>query len=104
MKALNVFLTNEISSTLLPGYINLMNTGVKIMINEIDFEKASKLINQQNIEKPDTCPNCHSSNIEFSLGKRKVWKVFALIFSLLVAIPFGNIKRNYFCNDCQTEF
>ena len=103
-EGIECFLTNEISSTLLPGYINMMNAGVKIMLHDVDFEKASKLINLQNTEKPATCPNCNSSNIKFGLGKRKVWKVFALIFSLLVAIPFGNIKRNYFCIDCQTEF
>ena len=103
-EGIECFLTNEISSTLVPVYNGMMNAGIQVMINEEDLEKASKLIEQPDIEKPLVCPNCNSSNIKFGFGNRKGWKVLGVVLSLLVAIPFGNIKRYYYCKDCKTEF
>jgi len=103
-EGIECFLTNEISSTLVPVYNGMMNAGIQVMINEEDLEKASKLIEHPDVIKPLVCPNCNSSNIKFGFGKRKGWKVLGVILSLLVAIPFGNIKRYYYCKDCKAEF
>ena len=103
-EGIECFLTNEISSTLVPVYNGMMNAGIQIMINEDDLEKASKLIEQPAIENPIVCPNCNSQNIKFGFGNRKGLKILGVILSLLVTIPFGTIKRNYYCIDCKTEF
>ncbi len=97
------FLTNEITSTLVPFYNGMMNAGIQIMINEEDYEKASLLINKP-LENPVICPNCNSTNIKFGFGKKKGLKILGVFLSVLVEIPFGNIKRNYYCKDCKTEF
>jgi len=103
-EGIECFLTNEIFSTLVPVYNGMMNAGIQVMINEEDLQKASKLIEQPYDEKPLVCTNCNSSNIKFGFGNRKRWKILGVILSLLVTIPFGNIKRHYFCKDCKTEF
>jgi len=98
------FLTNEITSSIVPVYNGMMNAGIQVMIYEEDFEKASRLIEKSDFKKNLICPNCNSSNITFGFGERKLWKIFGVILSLFVMIPFGNIKQNYFCKDCKTEF
>lgn len=98
------FLTNEISSTLLPGYNGMLNAGVQIMIDEKDFDKASILIPQADSEKQIICPGCNSTNVSYSLGDRKGLKVLSVIFSLFASTPFANIKRKYYCKDCKTGF
>jgi hypothetical protein len=103
-EGIECFLTNEISSTLLPGFTGMLNAGVHIMINEEDFEKASALIKKPDSKKQITCPGCNSTNVSYSLGERKGLKILAVIFSLFAATPFGNIKRKYYCKDCRTEF
>lgn len=103
-EGIECFLSNEISSTLVPFYNGMMNAGIQVMINDEDLEKASKLIDIPEVVKPIMCPNCNSTNIKFGFGEKKGWKILGVILSLLVILPFGNIKRNYFCKDCKTEF
>jgi hypothetical protein len=98
------FLTNEISSTLLPIYSRLLNAGVQVMINEKDLETALKLIEKPDLDKPVLCPDCSSANIKFGFGEKKGWKIPVVVLSLLIGIPFGNINRNYVCKDCKAEF
>ena len=98
------FLANEISSTLLPGYSGMLNAGVKIMIEDSDFEKARLLINQSKCDAELKCPNCGSMNVSYGFGDRKVMKYIVVFFSLLLGICFGNVKKNLCCKDCKTEF
>ena len=98
------FLTNEISSTLLPGYNGILNAGIQIMINEKKLEKAYLLINDHFAVKPTLRPNCNSANTSFSLGKKRTLKILLVFFSLFAGTPFGNIRRKYYCKDCKTEF
>jgi len=74
------------------------------MIEEIDFEKASKLIEKSDTEKPMVCPNCNSLNISFGFGKSKYKKYLLIVLSLLINTPFNNLKGNYCCKDCKCEF
>jgi hypothetical protein len=98
------FLTNELSSTLLPGYNNMLNGGIQVMIDEKDLEKASLLIAQTKDEGELKCPNCDSTNISFGFGNRKILKYLLVFFSLFAFIPFGNIRGKRYCKDCKTEF
>jgi hypothetical protein len=98
------FLTNEISSTLLPGYSGMLNAGVQIMIDEKDFEKASLLITGSDFEKQIMCPGCNSTNVSFGFGRSKLNKYILVVLSLFAFTPFGNLKAHYYCKDCKTEF
>lgn len=98
------FVTNEISSTLLPGFNGILNAGVQVMINDKDLVLATELINKDKTEKPLLCPNCNSTNIFFGFGKSKLKKYFLLVLSLLAFTPFNNLKGNYYCKDCKTNF
>ena len=98
------FLTNEISSTLIPAYNGMLGAGIQIMIEEKDFEKAIQLISQPETEKAILCPNCNSTNITFGMGQSKFKKYLFITFSLLFIIPLGNLKGNYVCKDCKHNF
>jgi hypothetical protein len=98
------FLTNELSSTLLPGYNNMLNAGIQVMIDEKDFEKASLLIAQPTDESQLKCPSCDSTNISFGFGDRKILKYLLIFLSLFAFTPFGNIRNKRYCKDCKTEF
>lgn len=98
------FLTNEISSNLLPGYNGIMNGGVQVMVDLNDLEKAQKLISLSNESTELVCPVCSSNNIKISLGNNKIMRILLIVFSIFTVIPFGNIKSKYICNDCKTEF
>ncbi|MEI8085314.1 MAG: DUF2007 domain-containing protein [Paludibacter sp.] len=98
------FLTNEISSTLIPAYNGMLGAGIQIMIEEKDFETASKLISHSESEKTIQCPNCNSTNITFGLGQSKFKKYLLIALSLLIIIPLGNLKGNYQCKDCKHNF
>ncbi|HZH74233.1 MAG TPA: DUF2007 domain-containing protein [Mariniphaga sp.] len=98
------FLVNENFSNLMPHYNGILSTGIDIIIDDEDLEKASKLIMPEVSEKQVICPNCHSTNIKSSFGSNKVLKMMTIFISLLIWVPFGNIKKMYVCKDCKTEF
>ncbi|TLX76548.1 DUF2007 domain-containing protein [Labilibacter sediminis] len=97
-------ITNENFTDLMPHFNGIMGAGVQILVNEDDYERAYELIQPEDNSKPITCPYCHSKNIKFGLGSRKKHIIFQVILSLLVAIPFGNIKATYYCKDCNNDF
>ncbi len=98
------FLTNENFSGLMPNYNGIMGSGVQVIIDENDMDRAKELISSQT--KPDEiiCPECGSPNTESSLGSNKIKKLLTIILSVFTGSPFGNIKNTYYCNDCNTEF
>lgn len=98
------FLTNENFSTLMPHYSGVMGAGVQIIIDEKDMPKAKELLLPQSKENVLVCPGCGSLNVSFGLGSNRVKVILAVLFSLFIWIPFGNIKCIYYCQDCKTEF
>ncbi len=98
------FLTNENFSNLMPHYNGIMGSGIQIMIEDSDLEKAQELMLTQSKEEEIVCPNCNSSNIQFGLGINKVKKIFLVLISLFTWIPFGNMHSIYYCQNCKTEF
>jgi len=97
------FLTNENFATLMPGYNGMLGSGIQVMIDEVDSERAIEIISKQNIEELK-CPNCGSENITFGLGEKKFKKIVVVILSALFVIPFNNIRNTYYCKNCKTEF
>jgi hypothetical protein len=98
------FLTNENFSSLMPQYNGVMGSGINIVVDESDLEKAQRLISAQDTKAKIECPNCQSSNITFGLGTNKIKKILMIVMSVLFWIPFGNIRNIYYCQDCKTEF
>jgi hypothetical protein len=102
---ISCYLTNENFSSMLPHFNGMLGSGINIMVDEIDFEKANKLIEKQpKVDNKLICPNCQSANVKFGFGSHRIKKIFTIVLSLLFGIPFGNIKYQYFCKDCRTEF
>jgi hypothetical protein len=98
------FLTNENFSSLMPQYNGVMGSGIHILVDESDLEKAQSLISEQDAKTKIECPHCQSSNITFGLGTNKIKKILTIVMSLLFWIPFGNIRNSYYCEDCKNEF
>ncbi|MBK7213061.1 MAG: DUF2007 domain-containing protein [Bacteroidales bacterium] len=98
------FLTNENFTTLMPGFNGMLGSGVQVMIEETDFERASKLIQEEVQEDEIRCPECNSTNVSFGLGQNKYRKILAAFFSFLAGTPLGNIKSTHYCRDCMTDF
>ena len=96
------FITNENFSALMPNYNNILGAGVQIMIEESDYQKAVEIIGIN--QKELICPNCHSKNITYRLGEKRMKKIVVVLISLFLWIPFNNINRNYYCKDCETTF
>lgn len=99
------FLTNENFTNLMPLYNNIMGSGIQIIINEKDSERAKDII-QYKI-KPNNveliCPNCNSKNIGLGLGKHKLFKILNIILALFSFFPMGNLKSKFYCKECKTE-
>ncbi len=104
-EGIECFLTNENFTTLMPLFNNMMGSGIQIIINEKDIEKA-RIILKDKIEPNNNdliCPNCGSKNIGLGLGKRKAFKIFNIILALFLFFPLGNLKPRFYCKDCKTE-
>jgi len=104
-EGIDCFLTNENFTNLMPLYNNMLGSGIQIIVNENDIDKARNLLKDR-IEPNNTkivCQNCGSENIGLGLGRRKVLKIFNIIIALLAFFPIGNLKPRYYCKDCKTE-
>jgi hypothetical protein len=99
------FVTNENISSLLPHFDGILGNGIQIMVREEDFEDAKHILQeQQNSKQPKVCPNCGSSNIGFGLrGKDRIGDKVLIFFSLMFAIPMGNIKNKHYCKNCKED-
>jgi hypothetical protein len=98
------FLTNENFTSLMPGYNGMLGAGIQVMIEEKDYEKADKLLQNQNSSDIIKCPKCNSENISFGLGINRIKKIIIAILSALTATPMGNIRGTYYCKDCKHDF
>jgi Zn finger protein HypA/HybF involved in hydrogenase expression len=104
-EGIDCFLTNENFTNLMPLYNNMLGSGIQIIVNEKDNDKAREILKDKiepnNLEL--VCPNCGSENIGLGLGKGKAFKVFNMIIALLSFFPIGNLKPKYYCKSCNTE-
>lgn len=102
-EGIRCFLTHENFSNLMPHFTGILGAGVQVMIEEKDYEQAKKWI-KTNSQNTTVCPHCNSKNIKTTLGEDKIKKVITILFSMLLAMPFNNIKSISVCADCKTEF
>ena len=101
-EGIDCFLTNENFTGLMPNYFNIMGSGIQIYVIESDYEKSSELLKDKiepvNIDK--ICPVCGSNEIRMRLGRHKVLKIFYILLAIVVAVPIGKLKVQYYCNKC----
>jgi transposase-like protein len=81
----------------------IMGSGIQVMVDEKDVDKASELLGQNNTTELK-CPVCNSVNLGYGLGKKKIGKILFVFLSLLSFIPFNNSKPTWYCKDCKREF
>lgn len=90
---------NNFMSTV-PNLTGILNAGIEFRVNEIDYGKSLNILEMSHSET-ETCANCNSENLTFSYGKRNFGQIVFSVFSALIGEPFGNIKREYYCTDCN---
>ncbi|MCU0439620.1 MAG: DUF2007 domain-containing protein [Raineya sp.] len=89
------FLFDENMTSIYPTYGTLIG-GVKLKINQKDWEKAKIVLLELGDEQIKICPNCFSINTEIKI-ENNIWKNLIRIFTLQ--------KTNAWkCVDCDTEF
>lgn len=97
---IEAFIFGENFMSVMPNYSEILNAGIELRVKEEDFEKAVNVLKIENSNKSG-CENCGSENIKFSFG-RNGWKdiLFSILSALIATIPFGNIRRHYYCKEC----
>ena len=104
-EGIDCFLTNENFTNLMPLYNNMLGSGIQILINEEDLERASLLIRDKLEPENEKmiCPHCGSDSISLGLGKNKFMKILNMFIAIIILIPLGNLKPKYYCNQCKEE-
>ncbi len=104
-EGVDCFLTNQNFTSLMPVYNNMLGGGIQVIIREDDLSKAKQLLKDK--LEPDNadlvCPNCGSTDIGLGIGKQKGIKIFNMLISVFMTIPFGNLKPKYYCRACKKE-
>ena len=104
-EGIECFLTNQNFTNLMPLFNNMLGSGIQVIINETELEKASKIIKDK--LKPDiaemTCSYCGSTNIRLGIGERKGLKIINMLIALILWLPMGNLRPKYYCRNCKKE-
>jgi len=104
-EGIECMLTNENFTTLMPHMSGMLGSGIQILVDKDDYDRAKQILNKRNSTDIHVCPNCSSPNIKYGLGtKHPFKKLLALIIALVIASPVRHIRQTYYCRDCKTEF
>lgn len=117
---LDTILNDEMTVQFNNFYSNAIG-GVKIMVNESDYEKGIKLLidggylndpsnkvvdskiktfDKNTLENTKNCPVCNSDNI----GRNKKMNIFMLGIYLIIGIILPTFRITYRCFDCGLEW
>lgn len=98
-------LTNENFTTLMPHMNGMLGSGIQILVDKDDYDRAKQILDKRNNRKIQVCPNCNSAQIKYGLGsKHRFRKLLAIAIALVAATPVLHIRQRYYCKDCKTEF
>lgn len=104
-EGIDCIVTNENFTTLMPYLNGILGSGIQILVDKNDVEKAIQVIESKVSKNVQVCPFCNSKNIRYGLGtKHKLKKIIAIIISLVVGSTFRHIQQTYFCSECKLEF
>lgn len=94
------FLFGENFMNAAPYFTGILNAGIELRVKEEDYDKAMEILAIEQSENLK-CPECQSTNLDFSYGKNKISIImFSILSAILLVLPFGNLQRQYFCKDC----
>jgi len=104
-QGIDCYLKDAFTVTIDPILSNAVG-GIKLCVNDSQFEAAATLINQFEEEnrQAQKCPHCNSLNVQYIVqpGKASNWLLAILTWL------FGNYaiagKQVYHCYDCGYEF
>lgn len=104
-EGIECMLTNENFTTLMPHMNGVLGSGIQILVDKDDYDRARQIIDKRNKRDVQVCPYCNSSNIKYGLGtKHRFKRLLAIAIALIIASPVRHIKPVYYCKDCKTEF
>jgi len=104
-EGIECFLTNENSANLLPLFNNMLGSGVQVIVDISDVERAQEIIKDKlnPIIDEMICPHCGSNKIKLGIGNKKGIKILNIFLTLLLWLPMGNMKPKYYCKSCGKE-
>ena len=104
-EGIECMLTNENFTNLMPYLNGMLGSGIQILVDKDDYDRAKQILDNKNSAEIKVCPNCDSTNIKYGLGtKHRLKKLLALGIALVIASPVRHIGQTYYCRDCKTEF
>jgi hypothetical protein len=104
-EGIKCMVTNENFTTLMPHMNGMLGSGIQILVDKDDFERATQILNKGKNRDVQVCPNCNSTNVKYGLGtKHRLKKLLAIFIALVIASPVRHIRQTYYCQDCKTEF
>ncbi|MFN5548673.1 MAG: putative signal transducing protein, partial [Bacteroidota bacterium] len=99
-EGIECIVTNENFTNLMPHMNGMLGSGIQILVDKDDFERATQLLDKGNNRDVQVCPNCNSTNIKYGLGtKHRLKKLFALFIALVIASPVRHVRQTYYCQD-----
>jgi Putative prokaryotic signal transducing protein len=97
--------TNENFTTLMPHMNGMLGSGIQILVDKDDFERATQILDKGKNRDTPVCPTCNSTNVKYGLGtNHRLKKMLAIFIALVIASPVRHIRQTYYCRDCKTEF
>lgn len=95
-------ISNENYTSLYPNMNGAMCSGIQILIEEKDAERALQIINA--MEPKVACPKCGSEDIKQKIDKSFWGRMGVLLLGLISSAPVGNMQVKYRCNHCEHVF
>ena len=104
-EGINCWLQDENTATITPVFSNAIG-GIKLMVNESQFQHAADLLQQYRFEQKSQtpCPRCGSINVEFVSTPRKATNWVGAIFGFLFGDYALAVDKVYHCFNCGNEF
>lgn len=101
-EGIDCILTNENFTTLMPHMNGVLGSGIQILVDKDDYDRAKQILDKRNNSDIHVCPNCNSSQIKYGLGtKHRFKKLLAIAIALVAATPVRHIRQTYYCKDCK---
>lgn len=95
-------ISNENYTTLYPNMNGAMGSGVQILIDEKDADRALQIIKAT--EQKVACPKCGSENIKQEIDKSFWGRMGVLLLGIISSAPVGNMQVKYHCENCGRVF
>ncbi len=95
------YLWNENFTTLMPHLNYLLGSGIRVIVEKSDLEKAVAIVGDG--ASKALCPDCGSENLT-QTGVRNKMSLLMILLSAIVFLPIGNLLKEYQCDSCQHIF